>query len=41
MFILNTGTISKQRIIGEVVGSVNQEILVLIDAALKLHLGLG
>jgi mRNA interferase MazF len=34
-------TISKQRIIGEVVGSLNEEIMVLIDAALKLHLGLG
>lgn len=34
-------TISKQRIIGEVVGSLNEEMMVLIDAALKLHLGLG
>lgn len=34
-------TISKQRIIGEVVGSLNEEKMVLIDAALKLHLGLG
>lgn len=34
-------TISKQRIIGEVVGSLNEEKMVLIDAALKLHLGLS
>ncbi|NMG22615.1 type II toxin-antitoxin system PemK/MazF family toxin [Brasilonema bromeliae] len=34
-------TISKQRIIGEVYGSLNEEMMVLIDAALKLHLGLG
>ncbi|MGH7999908.1 MAG: type II toxin-antitoxin system PemK/MazF family toxin [Brasilonema sp.] len=34
-------TISKQRIIAEVVGSLNEEMMVLIDAALKLHLGLG
>ncbi|MFN6534754.1 MAG: type II toxin-antitoxin system PemK/MazF family toxin [Nostoc sp. EkiNYC01] len=34
-------TISKQRILGEVVGSLNQEMIVLIDAALKLHLGLS
>ena len=34
-------TISKQRIIGEVVGSLNEEMMVLIDAALKLHLGLS
>jgi mRNA interferase MazF len=34
-------TISKQRIIGEVVGSLNEEMMILIDAALKLHLGLG
>ncbi|BAZ20239.1 transcriptional modulator of MazE/toxin MazF [Kalymmatonema gypsitolerans NIES-4073] len=34
-------TISKQRIIGEVVGSLNEEMMVLIDGALKLHLGLG
>lgn len=33
-------TISKQRIIGEVVSSLNEEMMVLIDAALKLHLGL-
>ena len=34
-------TISKQRIIGEVIGSLNEEIMLLIDAALKLHLGLN
>ncbi|QFS43027.1 type II toxin-antitoxin system PemK/MazF family toxin [Nostoc sphaeroides] len=33
-------TISKQQITGEVLGSLNEEIMVLIDAALKLHLGL-
>lgn len=33
-------TISKQRISGEVLGSLNEEMMVLIDAALKLHLGL-
>ncbi|MBG1270011.1 type II toxin-antitoxin system PemK/MazF family toxin [Nostoc sp. WHI] len=33
-------TISKQRIIGKVLGSLNEDIMVLIDAALKLHLGL-
>ncbi|MBH8566428.1 type II toxin-antitoxin system PemK/MazF family toxin [Nostoc sp. CENA67] len=33
-------TIPQQRIIGEVVGSVDEEIIALIDAALKLHLGL-
>lgn len=33
-------TISKQRIIGEVLASLNEEMMVLIDAALKLHLGL-
>ncbi|MBW4423732.1 MAG: type II toxin-antitoxin system PemK/MazF family toxin [Nostoc desertorum CM1-VF14] len=33
-------TISKQRITGEVLGSLNENIMVLIDAALKLHLGL-
>ncbi|WP_211173469.1 hypothetical protein [Brasilonema bromeliae] len=32
---------SMQRIIGEVYGSLNEEMMVLIDAALKLHLGLG
>jgi mRNA interferase MazF len=34
-------TISKQRIIGEVIGSLNEKIMLLIDAALKLHLGLN
>ncbi|WP_264082472.1 type II toxin-antitoxin system PemK/MazF family toxin [Nostoc sp. CENA543] len=34
-------TIAKQRIIGEVVGSLNEEIMILVNAALKLHLGLG
>ena len=33
-------TIFKQRITGEVLGSLNEEMIVLIDAALKLHLGL-
>lgn len=33
-------TISKQRITDEVLGSLNKEMMVLIDAALKLHLGL-
>ncbi|MGF1936653.1 MAG: type II toxin-antitoxin system PemK/MazF family toxin [Nostoc sp. ChiQUE02] len=33
-------TISKQRITGELLGSLNEEIMVLIDAALKMHLGL-
>lgn len=33
-------TISKQRITGEVLGSLNEKMMVLIDAALKLHLGL-
>ncbi|WP_448266428.1 type II toxin-antitoxin system PemK/MazF family toxin [Nostoc sp. DSM 114159] len=33
-------TISKQRITGEVLSSLNEEMMVLIDAALKLHLGL-
>ncbi|MBE9035525.1 type II toxin-antitoxin system PemK/MazF family toxin [aff. Roholtiella sp. LEGE 12411] len=33
-------TISKQRITGEVLGSLNEDMIVLIDAALKLHLGL-
>jgi len=33
-------TISKQRIIGELVGSLKEDVMVLIDAALKLHLGL-
>ncbi|WP_199331223.1 MULTISPECIES: type II toxin-antitoxin system PemK/MazF family toxin [unclassified Calothrix] len=34
-------TISKQRIISEVVASLNEDVMILIDAALKLHLGLG
>ncbi len=34
-------TISKQRIIGGVIGSLNEKIMQLIDAALKLHLGLN
>lgn len=34
-------TISKERIMGEVVGSLNEEMMVLIDAALKLHLALS
>jgi mRNA interferase MazF len=34
-------TISKQRIIGEVVGTLDEQIMVLIDAALKLHLRLS
>ncbi|MFN6516930.1 MAG: type II toxin-antitoxin system PemK/MazF family toxin [Nostoc sp. CreGUA01] len=33
-------TISKQRITGEVLGNLNEEMMVLVDAALKLHLGL-
>ena len=33
-------TISKQRITSEVLGSLNEEMMVLVDAALKLHLGL-
>jgi len=33
-------TISKQRITGEVLGSLNEEMMVLINAALQLHLGL-
>ncbi|MCC5622279.1 type II toxin-antitoxin system PemK/MazF family toxin [Nostoc sp. CHAB 5715] len=33
-------TISKQRITSEVLGSLNEDMMVLIDAALKLHLGL-
>ncbi|BCL35785.1 type II toxin-antitoxin system PemK/MazF family toxin [Nostoc sp. MS1] len=33
-------TISKERIMGEVVGSLDEEMMVLIDAALMLHLGL-
>jgi mRNA interferase MazF len=34
-------TISKERIIGELVGSLDENMMVLIDAALKLHLGLS
>ncbi len=34
-------TISKERISGGVVGSLSEELMVLVDAALKLHLGLG
>ncbi len=34
-------TIAKQRIIGEVVGSLDEDVMILIDAALKLHLGLN
>lgn len=34
-------TISKQRLIGEVIGSLNDERMQLIDAVLKLHLGLN
>jgi mRNA interferase MazF len=33
-------TISKQRIVGEVAGSLSEELMQLVDAALKLHLGL-
>ncbi|MBD2452060.1 type II toxin-antitoxin system PemK/MazF family toxin [Nostoc sp. FACHB-152] len=33
-------TISKQRIVGEMVNSLNEELMQLVDAALKLHLGL-
>lgn len=34
-------TISKQRIISEVIGNLDEETMLLIDAALKLHLGLS
>lgn len=34
-------TIYKEGITGEVVGSLSEELMVLVDAALKLHLGLG
>ena len=34
-------TISKQRIVGEVLGSLSEELMQLVDAALKLHLQLG
>ncbi|MCJ8282796.1 MAG: type II toxin-antitoxin system PemK/MazF family toxin [Rivularia sp. ALOHA_DT_140] len=33
-------TISKQRIISEVIGRLDEEIMLSVDAALKLHLGL-
>ncbi|MBO3460225.1 type II toxin-antitoxin system PemK/MazF family toxin [Aetokthonos hydrillicola Thurmond2011] len=33
-------TISKERIASEVIGSLNKELMVLVDAAVKLHLGL-
>jgi mRNA interferase MazF len=34
-------TISKQRIEGEPLGTLSQELMKLVDAALKLHLGLN
>jgi mRNA interferase MazF len=34
-------TISKQRIEGEAVGTLSEELMQLVDAALKLHLGLN
>jgi mRNA interferase MazF len=34
-------TISKQRIDGDVVGSLSEEIMQLVDAAIQLHLGLN
>lgn len=34
-------TISKQRIEGEPVGTLSEELMKLVDAALKLHLGLN
>ena len=34
-------TISKQRIDGDVVGSLSEEMMQLVDAAIKLHLGLN
>ncbi|MCF2151002.1 type II toxin-antitoxin system PemK/MazF family toxin [Desmonostoc muscorum LEGE 12446] len=34
-------TISKQRILGDEVGCLNQDLMQLVDAALKLHLDLG
>ena len=34
-------TISKQRIDGDVVGTLSEEIMQLVDAAIKLHLGLN
>jgi mRNA interferase MazF len=33
-------TISKQRILGDVVGCLSQDLMQLVDAVLKLHLGL-
>ena len=33
-------TISKQRISGDVVGLLNEDLMPLVDAALKLHLAL-
>ncbi|WGV25153.1 type II toxin-antitoxin system PemK/MazF family toxin [Halotia branconii] len=34
-------TISQQRIVGEVINSLSQELMQLVDAALKLHLGIS
>jgi mRNA interferase MazF len=34
-------TISKQRIVGDVLGSLDEELMKLIDGAIKLHLGLN
>ena len=34
-------TISKQRIEGEPLGTLSEELMQLVDAALKLHLGLS
>jgi len=34
-------TISKQRIEGEPLGTLSEELMQLVDAALKLHLGLN
>ncbi|MEH2372353.1 type II toxin-antitoxin system PemK/MazF family toxin [Nostoc sp.] len=34
-------TISKQRISGDALGCLNEDLMQLVDAALKLHLGLG
>jgi mRNA interferase MazF len=34
-------TISKQRIEGEPLGTLSQELMQLVDAALKLHLGVN
>jgi mRNA interferase MazF len=33
-------TVSKQRIEGDVVGELNEELMQLVDAAMRLHLGL-